>query len=379
MSACAYIPRTSVATLCFLLLAATLPPTFSSAGDRDWHYNDCLQRCTAECADPPTTANASTLPALPTAHVTPDNRLYAPPTHDPPLSLRLVGWSCESCCRYDCMWLHVEWRHSQQLPTVKYYGKWPFTRVLGMQELLSTLFSIGNLLPHAWGWLQYRRRVSLSYSMRSWWSAYALVACNTWLWSAVFHARDTLLTERLDYFCASLGIVVSFAVQLIRTFHIRSLTARYVVLALFLLPYTYHISYLHFVHFDYGYNMLVSLTTGIVYSLLCIATALYERRPYMSAVLLTHVYLWAVAAFEVWDFEPLLGSLLDAHAVWHGATTWMGWLFWRVQIEDAKWEVEWEKRRLVGSGVAADDVETDGRDLEALENSGRVNGNSKYR
>ena len=372
MLLCTRLTPIAVVFLYILLTAAVPSSVTASPGDRDRQYADCLHTCTVECIHPPPASHTSE------PRITPDGRLYAPPTASPPLSLRLIGWSCDSCCRYDCMWLHVQLRHSQQLPTVKYYGKWPFTRVLGVQELLSTVFSIGNLLPHAWGWLAYRRRVSLSYSMRSWWSAYALVACNTWLWSAVFHARDTLLTERLDYFCASLGIVVSFALQTMRTFHIRSVAARWAVLAVFLLPYLYHICYLHFVHFDYGYNMKVSLATGILYSLLCIATALYERRPYCRTIVLSHVYLWCVAAFEVWDFEPLLGSLLDAHAVWHGATMWMGAVFWQVQIEDAKWEVEREKRTgSTGSGGLAGEGERDGTDLEALGKSTTQNG--KYR
>ena len=32
------------------------------------------------------------------------------------------------------------------------------------------------------------------------WVAYSLVNINAWLWSSVFHCRDTRLTERLDYF-----------------------------------------------------------------------------------------------------------------------------------------------------------------------------------
>ena len=30
-------------------------------------------------------------------------------------------------------------------PTVKYFGKWPFTRVLGMQEPASVAFSLMNM------------------------------------------------------------------------------------------------------------------------------------------------------------------------------------------------------------------------------------------
>jgi post-GPI attachment to proteins factor 3 len=32
---------------------------------------------------------------------------------------------------------------------IKYYGKWPFRRVAGMQEFFSVLFSLGNLVAHA--------------------------------------------------------------------------------------------------------------------------------------------------------------------------------------------------------------------------------------
>ena len=160
----------------------------------------------------------------------------------------------------------------------------------------------------------------------------------------MFHARDVLLTERLDYFCASLGIVTSFVLQLIRALHIRRILPRLVLLSTALSLYLLHICYLHFVHFDYGWNMLVSLITGLLYSSFTCAVAVYERRPYMRTILGCHLYLWTVALFEVFDFPPLWG-LLDAHAVWHGATMWVGVAFWRVMIEDAQWEVEREKGR----------------------------------
>ena len=160
----------------------------------------------------------------------------------------------------------------------------------------------------------------------------------------MFHARDVLLTERLDYFCASLGIVTSFTIQVIRALHIRRLLPRLLVVLVALSLYLPHISYLHFVHFDYGYNMQASLLTGVLYSAFTCAVAWRERRPYMRWILGCHAYLWCVALFEVFDFPPLVG-LLDAHAVWHGATMWVGVAFWRVMIEDAKWELERERGR----------------------------------
>ena len=36
------------------------------------------------------------------------------------------------------------------------------------------------------------------------WVGYCVCGVNAWVWSAVFHTRDTVLTERMDYFSAAL-------------------------------------------------------------------------------------------------------------------------------------------------------------------------------
>ena len=158
-----------------LLLSLLLPLCLSSAGDRDPAYQHCLSTCTAEC---PLLPSLPTNRTLPPPSIQPDGRLYAPAV---PLSLplRLTLWTCDADCRYRCMRLHVRWTAGQGRGVVKYYGKWPFRRVWGLQELLSVAFSVGNLVPHAYYALQYRRRVSRRYSMRNWWTAYALISCNT--------------------------------------------------------------------------------------------------------------------------------------------------------------------------------------------------------
>ena len=188
----------------------------------------------------------------------------------------------------------------------------------------------------------------------------------------MFHARDVQLTERLDYFCASLGIVTSFALQVIRALHVRRLLLRLSLLFAALSLYVVHISYLHFIHFDYGWNMLVSLCTGVLYSAFTCAVALREGRPYMRTILGCHLYLWTVALFEVFDFPPLWG-LLDAHAVWHGATMWVGLAFWRVMIEDAKWEVERERGKGEKGWSRLKDID----DENVIEVAAPDNGNGK--
>jgi hypothetical protein len=39
---------------------------------------------------------------------------------------------------------------------------------------------------------------------------------NAWVWSTVFHARDVLWTERMDYFGADLFVLVACSSAIIR-------------------------------------------------------------------------------------------------------------------------------------------------------------------
>ena len=48
------------------------------------------------------------------------------------------------------------------------------------------------------------------------WLAFAIVNCGAWLASAVFHARDTYVTERCDYAAAFSVVVVSCAAAVVR-------------------------------------------------------------------------------------------------------------------------------------------------------------------
>ena len=130
----------------------------------------------------------------------------------------LLGWTCDDNCQYSCMWsteldrrrggnepvspCHVvkPQRHhrvttSPSTPVLceqtKYHGKWPFIRVFGIQELASTVFSLGNLLPHA-QYLLFRRHAFAPSGLRHRWLllTFATVGVLTWTFSAAFHARD---------------------------------------------------------------------------------------------------------------------------------------------------------------------------------------------
>jgi hypothetical protein len=119
-------------------------------------------------------------------------------------------------------------------PPMKYHGKWPFLRVLGMQEVASVLFSIANLVVHLYGFdfltdkINALKKPSSSlaaaggeslapppkassraaYPFLWLWRAYTVMHLNAWVWSAIFHTRDTRLTERLDY-CSAIAVVVA--------------------------------------------------------------------------------------------------------------------------------------------------------------------------
>jgi len=155
------------------------------------------------------------------------------------------------------MWENVQLRERNREPVVKYYGKWPFLRVYGTQEFLSTVFSLANMLPHIYYLYALPKQVDAKNYMRFPMKIFSLVGINTWLWSTVFHARDVLITERLDYFSASFGIMFHIAVSICRLFHLRSIRHQLYCFIPCVVLFLVHVSYLQFVHFDYGWNMMV--------------------------------------------------------------------------------------------------------------------------
>ncbi|XP_029102895.1 post-GPI attachment to proteins factor 3 isoform X2 [Scleropages formosus] len=170
------------------------------------------------------------------------------------------------------------------------------------------------------------------------------VSLNAWFWSTVFHTRDTYLTEKMDYFCASTVILYSIYLCCVRTLGLRRPGVSSVVGVLLILLFTSHVSYLTFVSFDYGYNMAANASIGMINLLWWLCWCWQNRRtlPYWwkcgSVVLLLH----ALALLELLDFPPLLW-VLDAHAVWHLSTVPVHFLFYSFLIEDSLYLLNTEK------------------------------------
>ena len=111
---------------------------------------------------------------------------------------RLLRWSCPEECSYQCMWDTVENSYRKNdFPVQQFHGKWPFIRILGIQEPASALFSIFNLLPHIYMFRKIRKLIPSETKTYNVWLGYSLVSINTWTWSTIFHTRDWDITEKV--------------------------------------------------------------------------------------------------------------------------------------------------------------------------------------
>jgi hypothetical protein len=101
----------------------------------------------------------------------------------------LTRWTCLDQCKYECMHAQTDGFERERHEVLQYHGKWPFWRVLGMQEPASVAFSLLNLYAHWIGATRIRGRVPKGHPLRSYYLTSAYVSMNAWIWSAVFHIR----------------------------------------------------------------------------------------------------------------------------------------------------------------------------------------------
>jgi hypothetical protein len=309
-----------------LWILFALPTAFASPGDKQPAFESCIGRCAREHHCGQATANYPT-----------------------DFYLRLLFWSCSDECKYECMHSIEQYRYSHGYAPVQYYGKWPFNRVWGLQELLSVIFSIGNAVPHLLHLFVPKLRARfapLRDPLRPLLLLCSLMGAFAWWWSTLFHARDFWWTERFDYHCATL-LIVSFALQAVGRFgHQIQLHWRWNVLTAVVLAAAFvaHVTHMNVVHFDYGHNMNVNACFVIIQLLVWFLWALkvqgigalnifkalkllfrgmlpdqIKEGQHACIVVLFEISLVSAAAFETGDFPPVWG-LLDAHAVWHFLT-----------------------------------------------------------
>jgi hypothetical protein len=98
-----------------------------------------------------------------------------------------------------------------------------------------------------------------------------------------------------------------------------------------------HVWYLNTVTFDYGYNMVFTGAFFVGQAVVWMAWAWLARKSHPTAArkaVVFQVLLVCAATFELWDFSPVLRRSLDAHAVWHGLTIPLGFLWYDMLMSD---------------------------------------------
>lgn len=368
-----------------LLFLSLLCGVLSSAGDQLPEFADCRKECELVlCPQDPnvraTSPSGGSFGSISAKVDAIDDliELYSKNSINP-VSEIIFNWDCALDCNYKCQQIVHSRRKHAGLPTVKFYGKWPFWRVAGVTEFCSVLFSVANFYVC---YSNFRKMAtyyaankaqaagndpqSASRSVMAW--QYCILLSTLmlgWLFSTVFHIRDTKISETMDYLGAGLIVVANFNAIAVRYFnlHEKRLTRR-VFQALMLAMLLGHYSRLYR-HWDYDYNMRFSIFMGICSVVLWFLHSLHMNRvfrdsarvysdPYERRIvkkllfmgfraslvpfipILLNLYLLCAIYFEVNDFEPWLG-LLDAHSVWHICTIlppliWYDWNIWDLEL-----------------------------------------------
>lgn len=285
-------------------------------------------------------------------------------------NLQYLYWTCQNDCDYQCQRIITAERKQAHRKPLQFHGKWAFRRLFGVQELASTVFSLGNLVPHllasariARHWKKsedYRQSTQLAVIL-----AGCLVTCCAWMFSTIFHIRDVKTTEHLDYYFAGLTVLMGLYNVTVRVFDLygpENASTLGSVTALFVALYTGHI-YRLVTDWLYTYNMQANITIAVLQNVLMgvlvyklyskyydVTTATLTHLKYTDRVLLPSFFtrsdklyslypvLLAVIVIggimlEIFDFSPF-GDLVDAHSLWHLVTIvpvvygWYDWLVW---------------------------------------------------
>lgn len=338
--------------LWFVILSYLLTLCESSPGDRDPLYGNCVKKCQETgCLNDKCFSGCKLAVNGGSSELSKKKCPYD----------TWIEWNCASECRYQCMLVEEKKRMEDGQPPVKYHGKWPFKRALGLQEPLSVAFSLANLAVHAQGLLSFLYLLHYNlpkrpqgkrgpyYEYSNLWTLYGLASLNAWIWSILFHARETEFTEKADYSSAVILLGFSLIVAVIRTFGLGIEATRVMAAAPVIAFVSTHVLYLNFYDFDYGWNMKVCATLAVLQLLLWTVWAGYVGHP-------SRFKLWFVVLagsmtmlLEILDFPPVLGSL-DAHALWHALTVPLTWLWWSFIKDDASYRTSQLLHRMQETG-----------------------------
>ncbi|KAI9199847.1 Per1-like-domain-containing protein [Polychytrium aggregatum] len=301
------VQTAAILALALLAAAAVVPLVSASSGDRDPLFGSCLARCQSNaCQGRPQALSTNAV-------------------------LRLTLWSCADNCKYECMHQRTDELAALGISPHQYYGKWPFYRLMGLQEPASVLFSLLNLHGHLVGFRRLRRLVPSYYPLRSLVLLNSFLGINLWVWSSIFHSRDFPITEKLDYYSAMASFFCNLALTAILCFNIRSRIVQRWIVSVLAAGYLGHITYLTLrTPFDYRFNTIVGVVVGVANNVILLLWGILNwtrRASYARHVVLMVCIITGAMTLEIFDFAPILG-VLDAHSLWHASTIPVVWLWY---------------------------------------------------
>ncbi|CAG8561496.1 7558_t:CDS:1 [Paraglomus brasilianum] len=304
-----------ICLVAILILLVGCTQVYSSEGDNSKDFKNCVSLC-----------SSATCP-----------RRKIPPIR------RLLQWSCENECEYECMQEITETAKESGGEILQYHGKWPFVRLWGMQEPASVLFSALNGYMHYQYISVFKRQIADGYYMKKFYVWCCYIGVNSWIWSVIYHSRDFVFTERMDYFAAGLAVLYSLYTAGLRVLHIRKTFHVASWTFVCLVAYTLHISYLLSGTFDYRYNMIANVAVASINNVLWFYWTImhWNKRPddaWKPAA--TGALVSLFLSLELFDFPPILG-IFDAHSLWHLSTIpvipfWYNFLLVDAEREDHK-------------------------------------------
>ncbi|CAB3252086.1 unnamed protein product [Arctia plantaginis] len=308
-----------------IILCGIFLPVWSSLGDRSTIYQRCLNKCIQDnCTD----VSGDTF------------KRYAAKQQD--FWCMVLRWSCREECYYQCMWYTVRTfeRAGEGIP--KFYGKWPFVRLMGVQEPASAFASVLNFAANYYMFKKLRREFPYSMAHRMpiiiFYQVYAVVCMNAWVWSTIFHMRDSPFTEFMDYACALSMVMGLFVASIVRVCYKRTK----LMIFLLLIPLFYfvtHVRYLYSGFINYDYNMKLNIFFGGAGAVVWVCAAGAQARAgraYAWRLLAFTALSAAALALELFDFPPRARAW-DAHALWHLATAPLPLLFYKYVIDDLRY------------------------------------------
>ncbi|CCH58328.1 hypothetical protein TBLA_0A05350 [Henningerozyma blattae CBS 6284] len=341
------------ATLLIPLLLNSL--TLASPGDNLDEFDDCLDACEFQRKCPNSEVDEEDLPSNSYTNINFNQTPF--------LLEKLLFWDCMADCDYQCQHIITKERIHDKEEIYQFHGKWPFLRLLGMQEFFSTIFSVGNFIPHYFGFrllLQKYHQVSMRGDHKKPllinYIAVAIAGMLAWISSSIFHFRDLLFTEKLDYFFAGGTVLMGFHAIIGRMFRLDHKPTIRKTFSIFVITiFCAHLLRLY-LDWSYTYNMRFNLFFGLLQyaSLVSLAIRNYlslqkkkKQHSYGSRYnihsqrlfslcatpILLVVFTSIAMSMEIFDFFSYTFQI-DSHAIWHAGTILPSFFLYKFFIDD---------------------------------------------